>query len=313
MQTIYWSHRTALIGNALNPRERLALRTWVRISGQQAATRPGVFAHRIMPKRMGKRSLRARRRYFDFTVDKGKGRQNRSREKNEDQQHLRMFFKVEKTKNTTACGLSSSVTPGDMYAQKNTRVGRGVKPTGQNEGRHIFTPNNAVVACFFLSISRPTGGRIGESGKSSGRPLLFSPMHRSSAAAGLLPPSFTFRPQYHQQNGSFDASPQGHHSPIFFRSLYRSRACEMPPHAHGCSGFPTKVFNIGDYRRRLGYGGVAKSFFEKGNEEGQRVRSQMVQVTYFCFFCWHMLYFGWGLVGSGVGGGRPHDLHRFCR
>ncbi|CAN0288369.1 unnamed protein product, partial [Ectocarpus sp. 8 AP-2014] len=39
-------------------------------------------------------------------------------------------------------------------------------------------------------------------------------------------------------------------------------------------GFPTKVFNIGDYRRRLGYGGVAKSFFEKGNEEGQRVRSQ---------------------------------------
>ncbi|CAM9240227.1 unnamed protein product [Ectocarpus sp. 12 AP-2014] len=44
-------------------------------------------------------------------------------------------------------------------------------------------------------------------------------------------------------------------------------------------GFPTKVFNIGDYRRRLGYGGVAKSFFEKGNEEGQRVRSQMVQVA----------------------------------
>ncbi|CAN0287115.1 unnamed protein product, partial [Hapterophycus canaliculatus] len=40
-------------------------------------------------------------------------------------------------------------------------------------------------------------------------------------------------------------------------------------------GFPTKVFNIGDYRRRLGYGGVDKSFFERGNEEGQRVRSQM--------------------------------------
>eukprot|EP00903_Cladosiphon_okamuranus_P011667 g10973.t1 len=44
-------------------------------------------------------------------------------------------------------------------------------------------------------------------------------------------------------------------------------------------GFPTKVFNIGDYRRRLGYGGVDKSFFEKGNEKGQRIRSQMVQVA----------------------------------
>lgn len=38
------------------------------------------------------------------------------------------------------------------------------------------------------------------------------------------------------------------------------------------------MFNIGDYRRRLGYGGVDKSFFEKGNEKGQRIRSQMVQV-----------------------------------
>lgn len=38
------------------------------------------------------------------------------------------------------------------------------------------------------------------------------------------------------------------------------------------------MFNIGDYRRKLGYGGVDKSFFERGNEEGQRIRSQMVQV-----------------------------------
>lgn len=44
-------------------------------------------------------------------------------------------------------------------------------------------------------------------------------------------------------------------------------------------GFPTQVFNIGDYRRRLGYGGVDKSFFEQGNEEGQRIRSKMVQVV----------------------------------
>lgn len=43
-------------------------------------------------------------------------------------------------------------------------------------------------------------------------------------------------------------------------------------------GFPTQVFNIGDYRRKLGYAGVDKSFFEEDNEEGQRVRAQMVQV-----------------------------------
>lgn len=43
-------------------------------------------------------------------------------------------------------------------------------------------------------------------------------------------------------------------------------------------GFPTKVFNIGEYRRKLGYAGVGKSFFERGNEQGQRIRSQMVQV-----------------------------------
>lgn len=44
-------------------------------------------------------------------------------------------------------------------------------------------------------------------------------------------------------------------------------------------GFPTQVFNIGDYRRKLGYAGVDKSFFEEDNEEGQRVRAQMVQVV----------------------------------
>lgn len=38
------------------------------------------------------------------------------------------------------------------------------------------------------------------------------------------------------------------------------------------------MFNIGDYRRKLGYGGVDKSFFEGGNEEGQRIRAKMVQV-----------------------------------
>ncbi|KAG5185983.1 6-phosphofructo-2-kinase-domain-containing protein [Tribonema minus] len=44
-------------------------------------------------------------------------------------------------------------------------------------------------------------------------------------------------------------------------------------------GFPTKVFNIGDYRRRLGYGGVDKSFFEKDNSEGMRIREKMVEVV----------------------------------
>jgi predicted kinase len=44
-------------------------------------------------------------------------------------------------------------------------------------------------------------------------------------------------------------------------------------------GFPTKVFNIGDYRRKLGYAGVDKSFFDKDNEEGMRIRDRMVEVV----------------------------------
>ncbi|CAN0118164.1 unnamed protein product, partial [Discosporangium mesarthrocarpum] len=44
-------------------------------------------------------------------------------------------------------------------------------------------------------------------------------------------------------------------------------------------GYPTKVFNIGDYRRKLGYGGVDKTFFEGNNAEGQRIRHQMVEVV----------------------------------
>ena len=55
-----------------------------------------------------------------------------------------------------------------------------------------------------------------------------------------------------------------------------------PPHLkclHTSQGFPTKVFNVGEYRRRIGYTGVDKSFFEAGNVEGQRVRANMVQVS----------------------------------
>ncbi|CAM9747126.1 unnamed protein product [Ascophyllum nodosum] len=51
-------------------------------------------------------------------------------------------------------------------------------------------------------------------------------------------------------------------------------------------GFPTKVFNVGEYRRRIGYTGVDKSFFEAGNVEGQRVRANMVQVVQDDMYAW---------------------------
>ncbi|CAM9359006.1 unnamed protein product, partial [Chrysoparadoxa australica] len=44
-------------------------------------------------------------------------------------------------------------------------------------------------------------------------------------------------------------------------------------------GFPIKVFNIGDYRRKLGLAGVDKSFFDPENEEGMRIRQKMVEVV----------------------------------
>lgn len=81
-------------------------------------------------------------------------------------------------------------------------------------------------------------------------------------------------------------------------------------------GFPTKVFNIGDYRRRLGYGGVDKSFFEKGNEKGQRIRSQMVQVSkvIWCRRCGAYLSTFLSSVCAVCGGGadRSTTPRRFC-
>lgn len=51
-------------------------------------------------------------------------------------------------------------------------------------------------------------------------------------------------------------------------------------------GFPTKVFNIGDYRRKLGFQGVDKSFFEKGNAEGMKIREKMVEVVQDEMYTW---------------------------
>eukprot|EP00953_Heterococcus_sp_UTEX-ZZ885_P037419 19223-Heterococcus_DN1.PRE.2 len=52
------------------------------------------------------------------------------------------------------------------------------------------------------------------------------------------------------------------------------------------AGFPTKVFNIGDYRRKLGFAGVDKSFFDADNAEGMRIREKMVEVVQDEMYTW---------------------------
>eukprot|EP01084_Bolivina_argentea_P174685 302576_1 len=44
-------------------------------------------------------------------------------------------------------------------------------------------------------------------------------------------------------------------------------------------GISTKVFNIGDYRRKLGYSGVGQSFFDMNNEEAVSIRAKMVELA----------------------------------
>jgi 6-phosphofructo-2-kinase len=46
------------------------------------------------------------------------------------------------------------------------------------------------------------------------------------------------------------------------------------------------VFNIGDYRRKLGFAGVDKSFFDADNAEGMRIREKMVEVVQDEMYTW---------------------------
>jgi 6-phosphofructo-2-kinase len=74
--------------------------------------------------------------------------------------------------------------------------------------------------------------------------------------------------------GTFSASADTH-------SMHRLTLC-----CHTTAGFPTKVFNIGDYRRKLGFAGVDKSFFDADNAEGMRIREKMVEVVQDEMYTW---------------------------
>lgn len=47
-------------------------------------------------------------------------------------------------------------------------------------------------------------------------------------------------------------------------------------------GFTSRVFNLGDYRRKMGLAGMDKDFFENNNTEGKKIREQLATEAQVC-------------------------------
>ncbi len=52
------------------------------------------------------------------------------------------------------------------------------------------------------------------------------------------------------------------------------------------TGFEAEVFNVGSYRRKIGFAGADSNFFSSGNMEGQKAREEMAMAVQESMYSW---------------------------